>query len=161
MIVVSNTTPLIGLAAIGHFDLLPKILGQIVIPQAVYNEAVVYGREQGGARDEVMHAPWIKVQEAQDRLAVDVLLDELDLGEAETIVLAQELQADLVLMDERKGRRKLDQLGLKKIGTLGLLLRAKELGLMPAIRPEIERLRETGFSISDRLVAEVLRTAGE
>jgi len=108
-----------------------------------------------------MQAAWIKVQEVQDRLAVDVLLDELDLGEAETIVLAQELQAALVLMDERKGRRKLDQLGLEKIGTLGLLLRAKELGLMPAIRPEIERLGETGFSISDRLVAEVLRTAGE
>ena len=106
MIVVSNTTPLIGLAVIGRFDVLPRLFGHIVIPQAVYNEAVVYGREQGGARDEVMQAAWIKVQ-------------------------------------------------------LGLLLRAKELGLMPAIRPEIERLRETGFSVSDRPIAEVLRTAGE
>ena len=60
----------------------------------------------------------------QDRLAVEVLLDELDLGEAETIVLAREIGADWVLMDEKKGRRKLTQLGLRKIGTVGILLRA-------------------------------------
>jgi predicted nucleic acid-binding protein len=108
MIVVSNTTSIIGLASIERFELLQALFGEIHIPQAVYNEAVVAGREEGGAKREVSTATWIKTAHVQDRLAVDVLLDELDLGEAETIVLARELDADWVLMDEKKGRRKLN-----------------------------------------------------
>ncbi len=161
MIVVSNTTPLIGLASIGRFELLRKLFGEIYIPRAVYEEAVVFGRERGGAKKEVSTATWVKVKEVKDRLAVEVLLDELDLGEAETIVLAREMNADWVLMDEKKGRRKLDQLGLQKIGTIGLLLKAKELGYIQALRPELERLREHGFSISQRVIDAVLERAGE
>jgi len=97
----------------------------------------------------------------KDRLAVDVLLDELDLGEAETIVLARELNADWVLMDEKKGRRKVTELGLNKIGTIGILLQAKQMGLLPHIRPDLERLRHQGFSISQRVIDAVLRQAGE
>lgn len=103
MIVVSNTTPLIGLASIQRFDLLRELFGEVSIAQAVYNEAVVAGREAGGAKQEVSTATWIKTMPVTDRLAVEVLLDELDLGEAETIVLARELGADWVLMDERTG----------------------------------------------------------
>ena len=112
MIVVSNTTPLIGLASIQHFDLLQRLFGEIHIPPAVYDEAVVAGREQGGAKHEVSTSTWIKTVGVQDRLAVEVLLDEMDLGEAETIELARELNADWVLMDEKKGRRKLRVLGM-------------------------------------------------
>ena len=104
MIVVSNTTPLIGLATIRRFDFLRQLFGEVYIPQAVYNEAVVAGRETGGAKREAS-TTWIHTVEVEDRLAVEVLLDELDLGEAETIVLARELDADWVLMDEKKGRR--------------------------------------------------------
>jgi uncharacterized protein len=107
MIVVSNTTPLIGLAVIQRFDLLYQLFGKICIPQAVYDEAVIAGREKGGAKHEVSTVPWIETIEVKDHLAVEVLLDELDLGEAETIVLAREIGADWVLMDEKKGRRKL------------------------------------------------------
>jgi predicted nucleic acid-binding protein len=141
MIVVSNTTPLIGLATIQRFDLLQQLFGEIYIAQAVYDEAVVAGREAGGAKREVSAATWIKTIDVKDRLAVEVLLDELDLGEAETIVLAREIGADWVLMDEKKGRRKLAQLGLQKIGTIGILLKAKQVGLLSAVRPEIERLQ--------------------
>ncbi len=127
MIIVANTTPLIGLASIDRFDLLQQMFGEIYIAPAVYDEAVGAGREEGGAKRDVSTATWIKTLPAQDRLAVDVFLDELDLGEAETIILAHELKADWVLMDEKKGRRKLDQLGMNKIGTLGLLLKANRL----------------------------------
>lgn len=161
MIVISNTTPLIGLAMVERFDLLQKLFGEIHIAQAVYDEAVLGGREEGGAKREVSAAIWIKTLCVQDRLAVDVLLDELDLGEAETIVLAREQKADWVLMDEKKGRRKLDQLGMRKIGTLGLLLKAKQIGLLAAIRPDVERLRRQGFSISQAVVNAVLEEAGE
>ena len=161
MIVVSDTTPLIGLASIGRFELLRKLFREIYIPQAVYDEAVVFGREKGGAKREVSRAKWVKIKEVKDRLAVEVLLDELDLGEAEAIVLAREVNADWVLMDEKKGRRKLEQLGLQKIGTLGILLKAKEMGYIKTLRPELERLRENGFSISQRVIDAVLERAHE
>jgi predicted nucleic acid-binding protein len=161
MIVVSNTTPLIGLATIQRFDLLQHLFGKIHIPQAVYDEAVTAGREQGGAKREVSAADWIETVPVKDQLAVDVLLDELDRGEAETIVLARELKADWVLMDEKKGRRKVTELGLDKIGTVGILLKAKQIGLLPQIRPEVERLRRQGFSLSQRVVDAVLQQADE
>ena len=161
MSVVSNTTPLIGLASIQRFDLLRRLFGEIHIPQAVYNEAVVAGREEGGAKREVLTSEWIKTVNVQDRLAVEVLLDEMDLGEAETIILARELGAEWVLMDERIGRRKLSQLGIRKIGTLGILLKAKRAGLLIAIRPEVEKLQQQSFSISQMVVDAVLREANE
>jgi predicted nucleic acid-binding protein len=85
----------------------------------------------------------------------------MDLGEVETIVLASEINADWVLMDEKKGRRKLTQLNIPKIGTLGILLKAKQLGLISVIKPEIETLQKTGFSISPLVVREILKMAGE
>jgi predicted nucleic acid-binding protein len=161
MIIVSNTTPLIGLASIQRFELLKHLFGELYIAQAVYDEAVVAGREVGGAKREVSTANWIKTVRVKDRLAVEVLLDELDLGEAETIVLARELGADWVLMDEKKGRRKLTQMDLKKIGTAGILLKAKQAGLLPAVRPELEQLRQRGFSISQPVIDALLRQANE
>jgi predicted nucleic acid-binding protein len=130
VIVVSNTTPLIGLAVVGQFDLLRQLFGRIIIPEAVFAEAVLFGREQGGAKQEVTNADWIEVAAVSDRLAVDVLLDELDRGEAETIVLARELHADWVLMDEKKGRRKLVELKQNKVGTVGIILKGKQAGLL-------------------------------
>lgn len=161
MIVVSNTTPLIGLAVIQRFDLLRQLFGELYIAQAVYDEAVVAGREAGGAKREVSIATWIHTMSVDDRLAVEVLLDELDIGEAETIILARELDADWVLMDERKGRRKLAQLGIPKIGTVGILLKAKQLGLLLAVRPELEKLRLQGFTLSQTVVEIILQQAGE
>lgn len=161
MIVVSNTTPLIGLAVIERFDLLRRLFGEICIPQAVLREATAARHGSGSAKREVSSASWIKTVRVRDSLAVEVLLDELDWGEAETIVLARELNADWVLMDEKRGRRKLTQMGLQKIGTVGILLRAKQVGLLPELRPELERLRQQGFSISQIVIDTVLYQAGE
>jgi predicted nucleic acid-binding protein len=161
MIVVSNTTPLIGLATIQRFDLLQQLFGKIYIPQAVYDEAVTAGREEGGAKQEVSAARWIETVIVKDRLAVEVLLDELDVGEAETIVLAREMKADWVLMDEKKGRRKATELSLNKIGTVGILLKAKQQGMLGEIRPDLERLHKQGFSLSQRVINTVLCQAGE
>lgn len=161
MIVVSNTTPLIGLASIGRFDLLHQLFGEICIPQAVFYEAVDAGRDEGGAKSEVSQAKWIRIVAVKDRLAVDVLLDELDMGEAEVLVLARELGADWVLMDEKKGRRKLNQLKIQKIGTLGLLLKAKEMGYIKTIQGDLIKLRQKGFSISSFVFDSVLKQAKE
>lgn len=161
MIVVSDTTPLIGLATINQFELLYHLFGKVYIPQAVYDEAVVAGREEGGAKNEVSTADWIEVVAVEDRLAVDVLLDELDLGEAETIVLAREIAADWVLMDEKKGRRKLTQMDLQKLGTVGILLKAKQVGLLPVLRPHLEQLHRQSFRLSQTVIDAVLQQAGE
>lgn len=161
MIVVSNTTPLIGLASIGKLEFLHQLFGKIHIPTAVYNETVLAGHEKDNAKREVSGASWIEIVNIQDCLAVDVLLDELDLGEAETIILASELNADWVLMDEKKGRRKLAQLGMPKIGTVGILLKAKQEGFLSVLSPELEKLRQRGFSLSQSVIDMVLRQANE
>lgn len=161
MIVVSDTTPLIGLSSIGRLELLRELFDDVYIPQAVFDETVTSGREEGKAKHAVANASWIHVVEVKDRLAVNILLDEMDLGEVETIVLASELNADWVLMDEKKGRRKLSQLNIPKIGTVGILLKAKQLGLISIIKPEIENLQKSGFSISPLVSEEILKVAGE
>ena len=160
MIVVSNATPLIAMAMADQFDLLQRIFGRIYIPQGVYEEVVEEGDERFGAPD-VRQAPWIQVVEVNDRLAVQVLEDDLGKGESETIILAKELQAEWVLVDERLARRKLELLGVRTIGTLGILLKAKELGLMQAVRPEVEKLRARGFRLSRHVYEDVLQMAGE
>lgn len=161
MIIVSNTSPLIGLASIRQLDLLRQMFRHVVIPQAVYREAVTEGHEMGRARHEVMVADWIETQMVTDQTSVTTLLERLDDGEAETIVLAHELHADWVIMDERKGRKILTEWRLNKIGTLGILLKAKQLGLLSVIRPEIELLCQEGFTVSQDVVDVVLRHAGE
>ena len=162
MIVVSNTTPLIGLASIQRFDLLQKIFGEVHIPQAGYDE-VVAGRDKKEIKGiiEFTSATWLKIVPVSDRIAVEVLLDELDLGESETIVLGREINADWVIMDEKKGRRKLDQLGVHKIGTVGVLLKATEMKLIPNIRSELELLHRNGFSLSQSVIETAARLAGE
>ncbi len=146
MIVVSDTTPLIGLSSIGRLELLRELFDDVYIPQAVFDETVTSGREEGKAKHAVADANWIYVVEVKDRLAVNILLDEMDLGEVETIILASELNADWVLMDEKKGRRKLSQLNIPKIGTVGILLKAKQLGLVSNLKSELESLQKSGFS---------------
>ncbi len=161
MIVVSDTTPLIGLASIGRLNLLQELFDEVYIPQAVFDETVTFGRAESKAKQEVSKANWIHIVEVKDRLAVNVLLDEMDLGEVETIVLASEMDADWVLMDEKKGRRKLSQLNIPKIGTLGILLKAKQLGYIKSLKTEIENLQKTSFGISQQVIDEVLKLARE
>jgi predicted nucleic acid-binding protein len=90
-----------------------------------------------------------------------VLRESLGAGESEAIVLAQELGADLLLLDDALARRKAERLGLKAIGTLGVLLLAKETGLLDAVKPVLIELQRTDFRASLRVYEEVLARAGE
>jgi predicted nucleic acid-binding protein len=145
MIVILDSSILIGLGGIGRLALLHDLFGEVIIPQAVASEVVDYGHDAETSRL-VTEAPWIH---------------PLDLGEAEVIVLTQELNADLAGVDERLAREKLESLGVKVVGTLGILLRAKRVGLLDEIRPEIDKLRRTKFAMSQSLVETVLDMAGE
>jgi predicted nucleic acid-binding protein len=160
VIIVSDTSPLVGLAAIEQLQLLHKLYGRVVIPQAVYNEVVAGGDEPGAI--EIQTVEWIEVRSVANRVAVTLLELELDLGESEAIALATELNADLLLLDERKGRAVAARLGLLFVGVLGVLVEAKQSGLIPALKPLLDDLVvNAGFRVRTNLYARVLREVGE
>jgi predicted nucleic acid-binding protein len=127
VIIVSDTSPITNLAAISQLDLLQKLYTGIIIPIAVYHEMVKVDKIVPGAV-EVQTLPWIQKQAVVDSQRV-ILIQEtqesIDLGEAEAIVLALELKAELLLMDERRGRIVATSYGLQITGLLGVLLQAK------------------------------------
>jgi predicted nucleic acid-binding protein len=158
--IVSNSGPLITLATIGMLDLLEALFKRIVIPQAVYDEVVVYGAGDPGS-DEISAAQWIRTLQVRDQLAVNLLRETLGAGESEAIVLAQELNGGYVLLDDALARRKAEHIGLRLTGTLGILVMAKEAGLILAVKPVLDELRLTDFRMSDRVYQDVLSKAGE
>ena len=161
MIVVSNTSPIINLAALGRLDLLQQLYGRVVIPRAVYHEITVVGAGQPGAM-EVQTLEWIESREVIDRALVTALQAELDEGEAEAIALAIQLKAHLLLLDERRGRAVASRLGLRFIGLLGVLIEAKHKGYISRVKPLLDDLMaKAGFWVSHQLYARVLREVGE
>lgn len=164
MIVVSDTSPITNLAAIGQLDLLRQLYTTIIISIAVYNEMVAVGRLVPGAV-EVQTLPWIQTQavtNAQSVVDIQTRQDGIDPGEAEAIVLALELKADLLLMDERRGRTLATNYRLSVTGLLGVLLQAKRNGFIPAVKPLMDQLIEQAdFRVSSKLYATVLQTADE
>ena len=162
MIVVSDTSPITNLAAVGLLDLLHQLYDRVIIPQAVYDEMASLNYSVPGAL-EVQTLSWIDIQPVSDLTRAKELQNQLDIGEAEAIILALELQADLLLIDERKGRKVAAQCGVKKInGLLGVLLEAKQKKLIPEIKPIVDALIDhQNFRISDRLYSRVLQVAGE
>ncbi len=159
-VAVSDSGPLIHLSQIRRLYLLREFFEEILIPPAVYCEVVVEGRGKPGSR-EVGEAPWIRVVEIRDKRLKNILLLALDEGEAEAIVLALEANAELVLLDDREARLQAKRLGLRVTGTLGILLRAKRLGLIESLKEELGKLKEAGFRISRDLEEEILMKAGE
>ncbi len=150
-LVVSDASPLIALAQLGELRLLQGLFGAVVIPPAVARE-VAPGVALPG---------WVRIQALQQPVAGEILRTSLGAGESEAISLAQELRADWLLLDELPGRRLAQGLGLHVAGTLGLLSRAKERGLLVAIRPHVEALVRGGFYATPVLIDRVLRDAGE
>jgi predicted nucleic acid-binding protein len=153
--VVSNTTPLIVLTGVGLLDLLPALDGAVTIPETVRAE---YHARSDPARPVLDTLAWITVAPVEPD---EVLLATLDRGEAAAIVLAVQLGARAVLLDERRGRRVAQERGLPVVGTLGVLLAAKQVGLLSAVRPAIDRMLAQGRRISPALRAQVLTAAGE
>ena len=161
MIVVSNTSPLTNLAAIGQFDLLRQLYTELWIADGVWEELNVGGMRWPGRAD-VAAANWIRRRTVQNQAVVTALRRDLDRGESESIALAIELQADLVLLDERAGRHVAQQFGLRVIGTIGTLLEAKAKDAIGQVRPCLDALRQTaGFYLSDTVYNHALELANE
>lgn len=105
---------------------------------------------------------WIELRDVKNQALVTALRRDLDRGEAETIALALQLEADLVLLNEREGRHAAQRLGLRYVGVVGLLLEAKAKGLIRTVRPHLDALRqEAGFFLGDSLYRHALELAGE
>ena len=161
MIVVSDTSPLTNLAAIGQFDLLRQLYDQVYIADAVWDELNAKGKHWPG-RAEVASARWIQRCHAQDQNLVAALQRDLDRGEAESIAIAIEIKADMVLMDEREGRHLAQRFGLRVIGVIGVLLEAKAKGAIAKLHPHLDALRETaGVYLSESLYQAALKMANE
>ncbi len=154
--VVSNTTPLIALADIGHLDLLQKLYGEILIPEAVLDEI-----KTEPAKTVVNNSSWIKVKKIKKNDEKSLFRAKLHAGEVEVMILADEMNADLLLMDDNAAKKTAKFLGMTVTGTLGILIRAKKEGYIPTVRPLLDALLADGLYISDAVRDYVLEAAGE
>lgn len=151
MILVSDTSPINNLAAINQLHLLHQLYGMLFIPEAVYRELTDPSFPVAGAT-EVQTLDWIQTRAVSDYPLVESLSNELDIGEAEAIALAVEIQADQVLIDERRGRLIATRLNLRYTGILGILVEAKSQGLIAEVKPLLDALvHEAGFWIAKPL----------
>lgn len=160
MIVVSDTSILSGLLQIGRLNLLHRVYGQVLLPGRVYQELIRL--TEFSVSIEPLSETWLEVRTVSDTNLLRTLRSELDAGEAEALALAVELNADLVLVDERRGRKKAAELGLPYRGLLGTLSAAKALGYVSELRPILEELQTVaGMWFRAELVVQVLRDSGE
>ncbi|RJS82849.1 DUF3368 domain-containing protein [Methanophagales archaeon] len=155
MKIVSNSSPLIALAKIGKLNILRD---DIVIPKAVFDEITKPEKEYV---KELYEWGKDKIIEVKNRKAVEYLELMIDGGEAETIVLAEELNADAVLIDDLKARKIATLRGLNIIGTIGVLLDAKERGFINEVKPLLEELMKRKIRISKELYNHALELAHE
>jgi hypothetical protein len=157
--VISNTTPIITLLAVNKFDLLRQLFGEICVPYGVYQEI-----EDGKHKPFYTYLPkydWIKIETVSNHLALQQLEESLDRGEAQAIILYQEMEADLLILDERLGTKYAKARNCKVTGSYGILLRAKELGLIDEIKPLLLEARSKQIFIGDKLFDLILEKANE
>ena len=153
MIVVSDTSPLTALLSVGEEEILPRLFGKVIVPIAVREELM---------QSHALLPDWLEVRDVVDLAAAKRLTLMVDAGEAEAIELAKELHADLLLIDERKGRRLAVAEGVSVIGLLGVVVLAKRRGLIPSAHNLLAALKDqAGFYLSGELVDRALASVGE
>ncbi len=147
--IISDTSCLILFDKIGELGLLQKIYGEITTTPEVIRE---YGKTMPS---------WIKTESVKNKDKQAELEKSVDNGEASTIALALELKDCILIIDDKKGRRLALELNIEITGTLGTLLKAKRMGIIPQLRPLLEKLKAIDYRISTELVEGVLKRAGE
>jgi uncharacterized protein len=161
MIIISDTSPISNLLLIGHLPLLKALYGQLIIPDAVFQEIKVL-ETFGVDVSAVQAADWIEVRAVCDQMLVEKLVTEVDRGEAEAIALAIELNAERLLIDERIGRRVAQRYDLKITGLLGVLVSAKQNKLINELKPILDQLiQQAKFRVHTDLYQQILEDANE
>lgn len=159
-LVVADTTPLSCLLRIGRTDLLPALFSDVRLPIAVADELDRGGALLGDWRQCLL--PFARIEPVEPSPLLRLLSDELDEGEAAALALAVQLRADLVLLDELRGRTVAAKLGVAVLGTLGIIVIGKKRGVIPAARPIIAQVRaDGGLWVTEKLVTEILKSVGE
>lgn len=145
MIAASNTSPLILLDKANHLWVLGKLFKKVVIPEAVNKEWL----RPGG----YIVPDWLQVIPVPKETSVlaKQLYQKVDAGEAEAIALSSALKTDLLILDDLNGRRQAKDLGLPVVGTIGILTKAKQRGIIQKLAPVLDLLREHRFYIDDEL----------
>jgi uncharacterized protein len=162
-LVVSNSSPLVYLAALHDFELLREHFDEIAIPRAVFEEVVIGGAQFPVAR-EVLAAQgkWIRVHDLEGvSKAEEFRKIGLGAGESEALALARALQSEGLLLDDSDAVQRAVTLGLNVIRTAGVYRLAKQKGLIPAVAPKLDALRHAGFWLRDDHYHAVLKSVGE
>ncbi len=154
---VSNTTPIISLSSIRKVEILKNIFQEIIVPQAVYDELKA---KQGYGYHEV-DLDFIKVETIPSEGHEEIQLAQLDVGEAQTIILSKKLNADNTIIDENIGYTIAKQLGLNAIRTLSILLKAKEDNIITEVKPLLDEMILKGRWYSNRVYYSFLKRANE
>ncbi|RLD77322.1 MAG: DUF3368 domain-containing protein [Bacteroidetes bacterium] len=158
MIIVADSSPLISLAIISKLDLLNALFDEIYIPKAVFSEISIPNKPYSELFSKLGN---VKIMDVNNRIALMILNKDLDLGESEAIVLAMENNINNILIDEQKGRRIATANGLHPIGTIGVLIQAKKMGLIKNIKSHLDKLIQNNIYISNRLYTYSLKLVGE
>ncbi|MDR0597530.1 MAG: DUF3368 domain-containing protein [Treponema sp.] len=158
MIIVSDASSIIALGVCGKLDLLDKLFNHGCIPQAVFNEIAVPNKPNSQT---IINWAKSRIVSVKNTSAVAAFSLNLDPGESETLALYWEIAADYLLIDEKKGRTIASRNGVKTIGTVGILLSAKQRGFLAEVKPSFDMLIDAGFRMSDVLYRQILERAGE
>jgi len=158
--VICNATPLINFAAINRLDILEAVFGKIIIPQTVYDETTVAGFPGSEFVLQAITSNWLQIRSVST--VAPSITSELDNGEREAIALALETGEQRILLDEREARQVAQSLGLQVIGTLGILLLAKNREIITQVQPLLDAMIDTAqYWVSSTLYKQVLQQAGE
>lgn len=158
MIVISDTSVITNLIQLDQLSLLRQLFGDIILPQKVFDELSKIPDQI----DIIEKTNWIEIKQISDRDHFEKLIPTLDPGEAEAIVLAIELKADALLIDEKKGRKIAQEYGIVITGLLGILIESKAENLIQEVKPILDKLIfEIGFRISPKLYRDILEKVDE
>ena len=152
--VISNSTPLIILSKICELEILKKLYGEIIIPRAVFEEVTIKS-------DAIKNLSWIKILEVQDKTDRKIYQAKLHDGEVEVMMLAKEISADLLIIDDNAAKKFAKFLGFKVTGTLGILVKAKAEKIISEVSPILDKMLAEKFYISKKIKNLILKTAGE
>ncbi|MGK6352744.1 DUF3368 domain-containing protein [Parapedobacter sp. DT-150] len=148
-VIITDTSCFIALDKIGAFEILHRAFKKVITTPEISEE---FGGELPS---------WIEIRPVVDKTLQEVLKETVDLGEASAIALALETLNAILIIDDLKGRKLASKMALTFMGTLGLLVKAKEFGVISKIKPYIDKIQATDFRISQDLVNVVLKKTGE
>lgn len=157
-IIVSDATPVIAFSRINRLKLLQEVVREIIIPEEVSSELFKYKKSDIKS---LKNYKWIRVEKITSQNNVELLLPTLDRGEAEVIILSKELKADLVIIDELSARKVAMMMDLPLIGTVGLLIAAKENKLIEKVKPLLDEMIVSGIRYGEEFYRKVLAEIGE